>query len=541
MKITESCSVCGKPLVMLSSEVMTHGSIVKYRCGHAFFVDEVKDLSETDGELSDAELRKPHVLENPPEGQEAPATVAKYASVKGAFTAYEYQKNGLDFAKKTGFKCLIADAMGLGKTIQALLAIREADEYPVVCVVKSATIFQWQREAIRWGIADAEETVLPIVKNTGFIPSGFKIYLVSMDMLARKPKASKLAVWEKLAALGPKMIILDECQLFKDESSKRTIAMIKLIQTANIQKRILLSGTPIKNRADEYFVALNLIAPHYFTSKAKFCQNWLVANEKGAYTRIAPWQLPQFKAMTANFILRREKSEVLLDLPSLSRHTTALAVDDEDVKDSYNKELDLFANAMNSGAMSSMDILGWLTKMRHLTAQAKLPAAIDVIKEFLENTDECEKITIGIHHKDIRDTLMIALADYNPLKLSGEDSATQKDNIVEEFKKPHRRVLICNILAGGVGLNIQHCANAAILERQWNSADEEQFESRFHRNGQTRGVVIDYLIAHGTIDQFFSEMVDAKRRMFGETMTYNLAADSDTMRDLAEQVIANRL
>jgi SNF2 family DNA or RNA helicase len=95
--------------------------------------------------------------------------------------------------------------------------------------------------------------------------------------------------------------------------------------------------------------------------------------------------------------------------------------------------------------------------------------------------------------------------------------------------------LIINELAGGVGLNLQCCANALVLERQWNAADEEQFESRFHRDGQTYPVQATYMMATGTIDEWFDEMVEEKQKIFGATVSHNfvLTSDEGTLKTLA--------
>jgi SNF2 family DNA or RNA helicase len=130
--------------------------------------------------------------------------------------------------------------------------------------------------------------------------------------------------------------------------------------------------------------------------------------------------------------------------------------------------------------------------------------------------------------------------NYGVLKLSGEDSAIKKQQIVEAFGKLENRVLIVNMLAGGVGLNLQCCANTLVLERQWSAADEEQFESRFHRNGQKKAVVAEYMGATGTIDQWFHELVEEKRQIFGETIQgWELISDRTSLKDLAIKTVNN--
>ena len=67
---------------------------------------------------------------------------------------------------------------------------------------------------------------------------------------------------------------------------------------------------------------------------------------------------------------------------------------------------------------------------------------------------------------------------------------------------------------------MQFCSKAIIMERQWNPANEEQAEGRFKRIGQlAKNIKVTYPIVLGTIDEYFTELVEQKRAMFKETMT----------------------
>ena len=182
--------------------------------------------------------------------------------------------------------------------------------------------------------------------------------------------------------------------------------------------------------------------------------------------------------------------------------------------------------------------------LRRITGMAKVSFATEYVDVFLDTT-EGEKIAIGVHHEAVRDNLYYAFKErgFNPLKLSGEDTAERKEWVRKEFcERPERRVLIVNILAGGVGLNLQACNNVLVLERQWNAADEEQFEGRFNRQGQKLPVLAEYMLAEGTIDEYFSAMVEKKRMICGETLDgWDFTSDKNALRDLVEQTVAKKL
>jgi SNF2 family DNA or RNA helicase len=288
-----------------------------------------------------------------------------------------------------------------------------------------------------------------------------------------------------------------------------------------------------------------LLDPARFNSLDNFKKRWLIQNEKGAWSRINPYRLEEFKELTRKYILRREKCDVLTNLPPLSRNFTLVEIEDENLKNVYNKTLGLFDNFLNdkSGIVQSTDLLGWLAKLRAITGQAKCQNAIDFAHEFLDSTDD--QLTIGINHISVRDTLKYVFqgAGYPCESLSGEDNSYKKNLILNRFKSQDFRLLILNMRSGGEGMNIQNCADALVLERAWNSAEEEQFEGRFHRDGQQKAVTVNYFIARGTIDFFFHELVNKKRNIVGETVTdgWQLTNDNDSLLELSQLVIKNKL
>lgn len=469
--------------------------------------------------------------------------------------AWQYQIEGVEFFSRTGGNALIADEMGLGKTVQALLAARAMPERlnPTLIIVKSATTWQWFKQYKKW--TDPSLTGIFMIRETkGFIPPGFNAYVISMDTFSRMVKAERnpygkiinVSINPQLSELGIKFVIIDECQSFKDTSSNRTIALVAFLQSQKIPYKLFLSGTPIKNRADEYFTVLNILDPENFDSIESFRRNWLVQDKKGRWSEVSPYRLDKFRDLISDYVIRRETKDVQKDLPEFRRVFNTIYIEDEHMKKIYNAELDkLAAKAGSKEKVSYMDVSDNLMTLRRIVGMAKVQFCLEYIYTFLDTT-EGEKIAIGIHHQDVRDTLyaMAQARGFNPLKLSGEDSSDKKEEIKLAFQKPEHRLLIINMLAGGVGMDgLQVCNNVICLERQWNSVDEEQFEKRFHRAGQKLSVMCEYMVAKGTIDEIFSDMVERKRKIFGKTvgLDWNLVGDSDSLNELIFQTTASRL
>jgi hypothetical protein len=117
---------------------------------------------------------------------------------------------------------------------------------------------------------------------------------------------------------------------------------------------------------------------------------------------------------------------------------------------------------------------------------------------------------------------------------------------MRSFESDSNRVLAINMLAGGVGMDFHYVDNCCIIERQWSSADEEQFEFRFYNPDKSikdRSTNIEYLIAQGTIDEWFYNLVEGKRQIFGETLgtSWSLNSDPGSFKQLMEMTLSGRL
>lgn len=527
MILKEKCKKCGREGALVTTiKLNSTTNIVVYACGHT-------EHRKVEVESEAAPETTPTV--------EPTSEIVNFPSLDGSMKTWDYQSEGVKFINSTNLRCLIADATGLGKTIQALVAIREnrLQVTPTLILVKSSLQYQWMEECYKW-YGNSPLSVYVIQDQKTFV-KGFDVYIMSMDLFARMKKP----VLDRFGQLNFKCVVLDESHNYKNPDSSRARNLITFLQDNSIEHILALSATPIKNRADEYFTILNILDPARFSSRERFRRDWLEQNSKYAWDRINPFRLERFKELTKSYILRREKHEVLKDLPPLSRDYVYVEIEDENLKNIYNKELDLFANFLNdkTGMVQSTQLLGWLAKLRAITGQAKCAAAIEYAQEFIDSNEE--QLTIGINHVSVRDTIKYHLqgTGYAAQSLSGEDSAWHKSRIMQAFYAEEFKILILNMKSGGEGLNIQNCANAVVLERAWNAADEEQFEGRFHRNGQKNAVNVKYFLARGTIDEFFHRMVQHKRNVMGETLVKNwtFTSDEGSIRELSEKVVQNKL
>lgn len=328
------------------------------------------------------------------------------------------------------------------------------------------------------------------------------------------------------------------------------MAHIKAIRKCGV---VFLSGTAIKNRADELFIPLNIVAPEKFPSLDNYRRMWLTQDDKGKWSRVAPARFDAFKAAIAPFYLRREKEDVYTDLPKMNRMFTVIDITDERLKTAYNKVLDHMEEQMASRSnYSFFDSIGDLMILRQICGLAKVKYAADYVDLMFEDSDK-SKVAIGVHHHSVRDALKHELASFGVVKLDGDDGPEEKDRLAHKyFEHSPERVMILGMMAAKEGLELLYIPKALVLEREFTAADEEQFEYRFYnpdldllakRGYPNKITEVEYIIAKNTVDEFFYEIVEEKRAIFGETLgtNWDISSDAGSFKSLLERSVSQRL
>lgn len=459
----------------------------------------------------------------------------------GAFTPRNYQIEGMKFAEASNVRCLIADDMGLGKTLQAfgVLVLNRERLLPAIYVTKATVTHQTFHEA---GKASENKLLVQVIGSgkERALP-GFDLYVMTYDRLKVE------GLFDMIGGLSSiKTIIFDECQAIKNHLSGRAKAAQDVAR--DIPHVMALSGTPIKNHAGEYFTILNILQPTRFPYHQRFINEWVDSYWNGYGNKCGGLSDPdKFKEFTKDFIIRRTRKEAAPEIPDIDRQFFHCELNKKLGKayEAVQKELEeLYYKDEDENTTTA--IIAIMTKMRVITGLSKVSECFDYVTEFLESNTNDEKITIFCHHHDVVTLLKRELNKYlasddvklNPvLDLNSSLNAFERAGLVERFRDDIKnRVLIASTLAAGEGLNLQFCSTAVMLERQWNPANEEQAESRFARLGQLANkITVLYMIATGTIDEYFTELVEQKRAIVASTLdNRELAWDSNSlMKELA--------
>lgn len=487
--VHKQCPHCPKVFIEESRIDFGDSFFVSGQCGHCITIPKEKSTSYDSLLTSDGKTFRP------------------------------YQVEGVKFAESANGRCLIADEQGLGKTWQGVGYLKlHLENLPAIIVTKTTLTHQWYKEIQR--IIHEQKLICQVIKSgKERAIQGMDVYICSWDMLKNEDLF-------EFCITKPNTIIFDECQAIKNHLSGRA----KAAQRASVgtEHIIALSGTPIKNNAGEYFTILNILQPTRFPHFQRFLDEYCDSYEQGMYgAKVGGLRdIEKFKQATSDFIIRRTRREAAPEIPEVDRQFFHVELDKKFNK-AYAAALDeleeLYYQDEDSSTGTSM--IAIMTKLRQITGLSKAPAAVDFTIDFLENEPD-KKLVIFAHHHSVVDLLELKLNSWlaqngydKCLNLNANLTADKRASLVDDFKDNKRsRILIASTQAAGEGLNLQFCSRAIMLERQWNPANEEQAEGRFARIGQEDNIIVTYMLASETIDEYFTDIVEQKRAIIANTL-----------------------
>jgi SWI/SNF-related matrix-associated actin-dependent regulator 1 of chromatin subfamily A len=437
-------------------------------------------------------------------------------------TPYPFQKAGIAYAVANK-NVLITDDVGLGKSPQSMITVEQLGAYPCLIVCPKAVKRQWRREITKFLANRTSSEVNGKIDLSGdfVIVNYAQLSKLTVAVKAPGKGGRERTVYEptpEVAARGFRAIIVDECQAIKDVKTQQSGRVKGLSLMKSIKSRLLLTATPIMNRPVELVHQLDVLGRlGEFGGFWAFVKQYCKATQ-GRYG----WDLSGAsnlgelnRRLRATCMVRREKADVVKELPALQRTVVPCEIRDKAA----------FADAMcdaiawlreAKGSLSERafhaEALVKINALRQMAAEFKLASAVDWIEAWLDGA-EGQKLVVFAHHKAIQGKLLAALAPYGAVALSGESTDRERADAVDRFwKAPACRVIVCSLKAAGVGLNLQCAGTVAFVEFGWHAADMNQAEGRVHRIGSEAESINSYWLAgEDTFDADMIELIESKR------------------------------
>ena len=419
---------------------------------------------------------------------------------------YPFQYVGVQFAQLAEGRALIADDMGIGKTIQALAYIAlNQNKLPALVVCPANVKYNWANECKAW-LPKLSVAVIE-GRSKGEIPEA-DIIICNYDIMNGRVN--------DLLDMRINIVVCDESHYLKNHKAQRTEATLMIAKGSAAV--LCLSGTAITNRPNEYFTTLNLLRPNEFNSFFNYGKRYC----DGQQTRFG-WDFTgssntgELHERTRDFTIRRLKKEVLAELPDKVRSIHIVKPSKKELTNYHAKHESWLADYhyhLDNYSMPAGFILNMLTDLRHECGRMKIQSTVAWLKKYKHMTGN--PVVVFAHHKDVLQGISAELKkdNWRMGAITGGVPAEKRAKFVEQFQAGELDVMLCSTVAAKEGITLTAADTVVFVEREWTPAWEEQAEDRVHRIGQdSNNVQAIYLTVADTIDEKFNTVVEAKREV----------------------------
>ncbi|KAM0735204.1 SWI/SNF-related matrix-associated actin-dependent regulator of chromatin subfamily A-like protein 1 [Formica fusca] len=407
-----------------------------------------------------------------------------------------FQQDGICFGISKGGRCMIADDMGLGKTIQALgIAHYFQESWPLLIVVPSSVRYQWS-EAIYQFLPSIPMHYVHHFANARDCIGDDKITITSYDLLVRAVDTFEKCVFG--------FVILDESHVLKSNKTARFQAAQRIC--AHARHVVLLTGTPALSRPIELHSQINLILPRFIRYEdygIRYCagQRNIFGWDFTGSSNMQELQL----LLKATCMIRRLKADVLNQLPSKIRQVIILdpvLIKSRKRMNEMSKKLQ--ANITNLERQSTL--LQYYTE----SSFARLKAVCNYVTTLFENKRKC---LLYAHHKNILDAIcnVAESMKIKYIRIDGRTNPEQRKHQIDKFQeRDDYLAAILSITAANAGVTLTAAHLVVFTELFWNPGILCQAEDRVHRIGQNDNVIIQYLVAKDTADDYIWPLIKKK-------------------------------
>ena len=446
----------------------------------------------------------------------------------------DYQKAGVQWLRTLynyGFNGILADDMGLGKTLQVIALLDELNlDKTSLIVCPASLIYNWQEETMKFAQNLSVQCIVGKQSQRKKAISKMNKYQLNITSYDYLRKDYETYQNQQLA-----YVILDESQYIKNPKTRNAIA----VKTLKAQHKLALSGTPIENTLAELWSIFDFLMPHYLYNYHYFKTNFETKIIKNHDQEV----IHQLQKLVSPFILRRNKKDVLTELPDKIEKTQIIPFDEKESQLYFthlaqaNKELQ---ELMKVDKIDSITILSLLTKLRQICCEprmifddinkisSKMKACIELLCHYKENN---QKVLLFSSFTTVFDLMEseLKLNGISYVILTGQTSKELRKEYVKMFQDGKVDVFLISLRAGGTGLNLTQAQAVIHYDPWWNISAQNQATDRAYRMGQQNNVMVHKLIMKDSIEEKILKLQDKKKElsdMFVETSDGSISSMS---------------
>lgn len=454
---------------------------------------------------------------------------------------YQHQEEGVKFLlSRNG--CILADDMGLGKSIQSIIAALESGATNILVVCPSSAKINWRREINMF----SSDTVI----IDGKVWNQAKFTIINYDILKnfhtltdkkKKKEADKIIgkINRQLVNAKFDIAIVDEAHYLKDNKSIRGEIMVEVCVKNKVERVWLLTGTPIANRPMDFFNLLKLInsplAKNWKFFSERYCdgKQFYRTLKNGEKRKI--WltngssNLDELANKVKNNILRRMKSDVLdmpekVVIPMYHKLSNKAQINYENLWEEY------LLKRIEQGKKGTIQKdLVELILLRQFIAMEAISQTIEMVENAIEQGRKVIVFTTFTEELNI-------LANHFKKQCvthNGPMSNTKKQHSVDEFQNnPNVKVFIGNVISAGVAITLTEATVVIFNSFSWVTGHNEQAEDRAYRIGQKNDVTVYYQLFEETVSIRMWQTLKNKKEVIDQILGV-----SKTEEELLEMIM----
>ncbi|MGE5582068.1 MAG: DEAD/DEAH box helicase [Bacillota bacterium] len=423
-------------------------------------------------------------------------------------------------------RAILADEVGLGKTIEAGMILKE---YIIRGLVKRFLILVPAALCRQWEAELREKFAIPtVVASREWDWSHYGSIIASIDT------AKKETHRNEILKLYYDMVIVDEAHKLKSVQTQNW----RFVNSIPKKYFLLLTATPLQNDLKELFNLISLLKPGQLGNYRHFKRKY--TNDK----RI-PKNEQELKGILNEVMIRNKHGK---NMGFTKRNVENISIELSTVERKLYEDISRFVRTNFIKKSGGLGTLPLLTLQREICSstfaavltlfklaqnmeedpetqeeaaslfryaqQVKENSKMTVVEELIKKTPE--KVIIFTEFLGTQSYIRSRLEQGGILTLAfdGHLTASAKERVKFEFRtRPQNRVLVCTE-SGGEGINLQFCNTMINYDLPWNPMRLEQRIGRIHRLGQTRDVYIYNLSTKGTIEEHLLRLLTEKVKMF---------------------------
>lgn len=440
------------------------------------------------------------------------------AKLEMAIAPREYQAIVPQYVRVLG-GLLLADDLGLGKTVSSICTLMMEGALPAVVVGPPHLLSQWRDEISRFA---------PRLR-THLIKKG-QVYDLAPQKSGRNKSKGKAANpepnrdlpdvllvsyhmlrgWADHLTGQIKTVVFDECQQLRHDGTLIYSAAKTIAQGADF--RLGNSATPIYGYGGEFFNVIDVLVPDALGTKEEFHRESCVPGGNGKYRLKDPELFGAYLRRTG-LMLRRTRKQVGRELPPLTKVVHEIDADQSVIDNLHTDAIELAKIIVRNSQRyrgEKMQAAGEFdAMMRQATGIAKAPYVAEFVRLLLESG---EPIVLFGWHRAVYEVWMEALKEFSPVLYTGTESPTQKEQAKQAFLNGDTKLMIMSLRSGSGLDGIQSICRIGVFgEIDWAPGVHEQCMGRFDRDGQDDPTTAYFLLSTIGSDPVIAEVLGIKR------------------------------